>query len=91
MQVGPLLEALEVGGALKVVLHHIKKTIVVVDGASGIFHQQSPSLSQCSTDLAAKLTQSPVSELTVGFRRRQVIGQIDHREVHYGGNRIRKI
>ena len=76
MQVGPLLEELEVGGALEVALHHVEEAIVVVGGAARVLHKQSPSLPQRSAHRPAQLADHPL------IVRRQVLGQIHHWKIH---------
>lgn len=48
MEVGAFLEALEFLGSLEVPLHHIEEPIVVLGGAPGVLHQDSPSVPQAS-------------------------------------------
>lgn len=77
MQMRPLLEKLELERRLEILLHHVKEAIVVLRRAARVLDEQSPGLPQRSADLAADLGDS------LAVRRRQVLGDIDHRKIHF--------
>ncbi|KAK9906269.1 hypothetical protein M0R45_002664 [Rubus argutus] len=56
MQLGPLLESLELGWAVEVPLHHIEEAIVVLSRTSRVLHQESSGFSQTPTHIAAQIS-----------------------------------
>lgn len=76
MQLGPLLESLELGRTVEVPLHHIEEAIVVLSRTSRVLHQESSGISQTPTHLAAQITH-------FSLLRFQVETQIYHRQLHF--------
>lgn len=58
MQIGPLLQPLELRGTLKILLHHIQKPIVVLHRTPRILHQQRARFSQDPTHFPTQLAES---------------------------------
>lgn len=56
MQMGALLQALEVGGTVEVLLHHIQEAIVILDRTPRILHQQRSRFSQYSAHSPTQFT-----------------------------------
>lgn len=75
MQLGPLLESLELRRSIEVPLHHIEEAIVVLGRTSGVLDQQSTCFSQTPAHLAAQLLHFAL--------RSQVQAQIYHRQLHF--------
>ena len=63
MQIGALLQALELGWGVEVLLHHIDEAIVVLHSTSGILDEQCSSFLEEATDLSAHLSKSFGAEL----------------------------
>lgn len=56
MQIGALLQALEVEGRFEVLLHHIQEAIIILDRTPRILHQQRSRFSQYPAHFPTQLT-----------------------------------
>lgn len=90
MEVGTLLEALEVRRGVEVLLHHVEEAVVVEGGAPGVLHHQSPRVPQDPAHLPAQthqrraqLRRHLVRVGAQGWGDLEVRRQIDHRHFHF--------